>query len=64
MTSLEIVLLDRVKEAVMVELSLQLQQHQQVAQLSGVTLLVQAAVNAKTGCMLIKLSRIRKVLLM
>ena len=48
----------------MVELSLQLQQHQQVTQLSRVTHLVQVAVSARTGCMLFRLARIRKVLLM
>ena len=59
-----IVLLDKVKEVVMVDLSLQLQQHQQVAQLSRVTHLVQVAVSAKTSCMFFRLARIRMVLLM
>lgn len=48
----------------MVELSLQLQQHQQFARLIRVTHLVQVAVNARTSCILFKLARIRKVLLM
>ena len=53
-----------VKEVVMVELSLQIQQHQQVARLSRVTLVVHVALCAITGCMLFRLARIRKVLLM
>ena len=57
-----IVLLDRVKEAVMVDLSLKLQKHQQVAQLSRVIHLVLVVVSARTGCMLFKIARIRKVL--
>ncbi|MCQ8077614.1 hypothetical protein NP267_24030 [Salmonella enterica] len=48
----------------MVELSLQLQQHQQVARLSRVTHLVQVAVNTKIGCMLSRLARTTKILLM
>ena len=48
----------------MVELSLQIQQHQQVAQLNRVTHLVQAAVNARTHFMLFRLAMIRKILLM
>ena len=59
-----IVLLDMVKEVVMVELSLQIQQHQQVAKLSRVTHLVQVAISARTDFMLFRLSRIKKVLLM
>ena len=47
----------------MVELSLQLQQHQQVARLSRVTLLVLVADSAKTGFMLFRLVKIRKILL-
>ena len=61
---LRIVLLDMVKEVVMVELSLQFQQHQQVTQLSRVTHLVKVAVSARTDCMLFRLARIGKVLLM
>ena len=56
--------LDRVKEAVMIELSLQIQQYQQVTPLSRVTHLVKVAVNARTGCMLFRLARIRKILRM
>ena len=63
-TGLGIVLLERVKEVVMVELSLQLQQYQQVARLSRVTHLVQVAVSARTGCMLSRLSMITMVILM
>ena len=48
----------------MVELNLHILQHQQVAQLSWVTHLVQVAVSARTDFMLFKLARIRKVLLM
>ena len=59
-----IVLLDRVKEVEMVDLDLQLQQHQQVAQLSRVTHLAHVAVSTKTCCILFRLARIRKVLLM
>ena len=58
------ILLHRVKEVVMVELNLHILQHQQVAQLSWVTHLVQVAVSARTDFMLFKLARIRKVLLM
>ena len=56
--------LDRVKEAVMIELSLQIQQYQQVTPLSRVTHLVKVAVSDKTDFMLFRLTRIRKVLLM
>ena len=63
-TSWGIVLLENVKEVVMVELSLQLQQHQQVTQLSRVTHLVKVAVSARTDCMLFRIARIGKVLLM
>uniref|UniRef100_M1DA07 Gag-pol protein n=1 Tax=Solanum tuberosum TaxID=4113 RepID=M1DA07_SOLTU len=38
--------------------------HQQVARLSRVSHLAQVAVSARTGCMLFKLVRIRKILLM
>ena len=62
-TGLGIVLLDMVKEVVMVELSLQIQQHQQVAQLSRVTNLVQVAIIARIDFILFRLARIRKVLL-
>ena len=48
----------------MVELGPQLQQHQQVTRLSRVTHLVQVVVSAKTGCMLFRFARIRKILLM
>ena len=48
----------------MVELSLQLQQHQQVARLGRVTHLVQVANSAKTSSMLFRLVKIRKILLM
>ena len=58
------VLLNKFKEVVMVELRLQLQEHQQVAQLNWVTHLVQVAVSIVTGCMLFMLARIRKVPLM
>ena len=47
----------------MVELSQQIYQHQQVTQLSKVTYLVQVVVSARTGCMLFRLARMRKVLL-
>ena len=47
----------------MVELSLQLQQHQQVGRLSRITHLFLVAVSAYSGCMLFRLAGIRKVLL-
>ena len=47
----------------MVELSIQIQQHQQVAQLSRVTNLVQVAIIARIDFILFRLARIRKVLL-
>ena len=53
-----IFLLDRVKEEVMVELSLQLQQHQQVIQLNRVTHLVLVAISARICCMVFRLARI------
>ena len=59
----EVVVLDKVKKVVMVELSQQIYQHQQVTQLSKVTYLVQVAVSARTSCMLFRLARMRKVLL-
>jgi len=59
-----IVLLDRVKEAVFVELSLQLQEHQLVPRFSRITHLVQVEVNLGKGCMLLRLTTIRKVPLM
>ena len=46
-TGWEIVLLDRVKEVVMVDLSLQLQEHQQVPQLRRVTHLVHVTVSVR-----------------
>ena len=61
---LRIVLLDMVKEVVMVELSLQFQQHQQVTQLTTVTHMVQVLVIATIGCMLFRLTRIKNVFLM
>ena len=48
----------------MVEISLQIQQHQQVAQRNSVTHLVPVAVSSRIGCMLFRLIKIRKVLLM
>ena len=63
-TGCGIVLMDKVKEVVMVEFSLQLNKHQQVIQLNKVTHLVQVAVSTRTGCMLFRLARIKKVLLM
>ena len=48
----------------MVEINLELQQHQQVTRLSRVTHLVLVAVCARTGCTLLRLPRITKVLLM
>ena len=59
-----IVLIDRVNEGVMVELILQLQQHLQVVQLSKVNYLVLVEVSARTGCMVFRLARIKKVFLM
>ena len=63
-TNLGIVLLNRVNEVVMIELPLQLQNHKQVRRLSRVTHMVRVAVSAITGCMLIRIDRIWKVLLM
>ena len=58
-----IILLDKVKKVLMVELSQQLHQHQQVTRFSRVTHLVQVAVGSRTCCILLSLARMRKVLL-
>ena len=57
-----ILLRDSVKEMVMEMLSLQLQQHQQFAQLSRITHLLEVAVGARIGSMFFKISRIRNIL--
>ncbi len=57
-------LLNRDKEVTIVGLSLQLQQHHQVAQLNRVLHVVYVAVNSKRDCMLSRLDMFRKILLM
>ena len=63
-TGCGIVLIDKVKEVVMVELSLQLNKHKQVIQINKVTHLVQVAVSTRIGYMLFSHAKIRKVFLM
>ena len=63
-TTYVIVILNRVNAVVIVELSTQLQQQQQVAWLSKVTHLIQVMINVKTISILFRVTRIRLILLM
>lgn len=61
-TSWNIVPLNRVKEAIIVDTSPQLQQHKQDARLSRVTYLVQVALSAKIGFMFFRIAKIKNSL--
>ena len=56
--------LNRVKEAIMVGIIIKLQHHHHIGRLTRVTHLVQVTVITKTGCILSRHARIRKILLM